>query len=91
MAGVVPSSLHHLMKFVWDDNEVLIHSESRYPNDEIEALVKKVVDWELAKLIPHLYQYFIMKEYGNDDGLGENLFEEYDVVLEENRDIWHSR
>uniref|UniRef100_M1DET8 Gag/pol polyprotein n=1 Tax=Solanum tuberosum TaxID=4113 RepID=M1DET8_SOLTU len=55
-------------------------------DDEMEASSNKVVDWELAKPVPHLYQSFPMREYVNDDGLGEgirNIFEEYDVVLEE--------
>ena len=30
MAGVVPSTLHQLMKFVWKEQELVIHSEGSY-------------------------------------------------------------
>lgn len=171
MAGAFPSTLHRLMKFVWDNHEVVIHSEKIHSNDyapivdnvirvsnfytveivnatgdnlallppmpffykmiatlmlrsefesgfglgkykqgitepiqivtkgsmfglgyipiaddEMKALGKKVVDWELAKLVPRLYRSFPVQENANDDGLRmgiENHFEEFDVVLED--------
>lgn len=52
----------------------------------MEASGNKAIYWELAKSVPHLYQSFPLREYANDDGLGEgieNLFEESDDVLEE--------
>ena len=30
MAGVVPSNLHHLMKFVWKEQELVIHGEGSH-------------------------------------------------------------
>lgn len=33
MVGVVPSTLHQLMKFLWDNHEVVIHGERKHSND----------------------------------------------------------
>ena len=54
-------------------------------DDKIEALGKKMVDWELAKLAPLLYQSFPVQEYDNDVGLRQgigNLYEESNALLE---------
>ncbi|XP_049346831.1 uncharacterized protein LOC125811394 [Solanum verrucosum] len=56
------------------------------PTDDKAKMKNKNVDQALTRPIPHLYQSFPVREYVNDDGLGEGicgLFEEIDAVIEE--------
>uniref|UniRef100_M1BHJ0 Uncharacterized protein n=1 Tax=Solanum tuberosum TaxID=4113 RepID=M1BHJ0_SOLTU len=56
------------------------------PTDDEAEMKNKCVDQALARPIPHLYQSFPVREYVNDDGLGEGiwgLFEKIDAVIEE--------
>ncbi|KAK4727187.1 hypothetical protein R3W88_032104 [Solanum pinnatisectum] len=43
------------------------------PTNDKAEMKNKSVDQALARPIPHLYQSFPVREYINDDSLGENL------------------
>ena len=52
--------------------------------------MKKKNDQALAKHIPYLYQSFLIREYAKHEDLREgicDLFEEIDVVVEEEVDL----
>ncbi|KAL3339268.1 hypothetical protein AABB24_028082 [Solanum stoloniferum] len=59
MAGVVPSTLHQLMKFMWNDHEVVIHGEEIHSND-----YAPIVD-DVAKG-SDLYEVEIVNAIGDD-------------------------
>ncbi|KAK4715842.1 hypothetical protein R3W88_014180 [Solanum pinnatisectum] len=43
------------------------------PTDDEAEMKNKSVDQALARPIPHLYQSFSVREFVNDDGLGEGI------------------
>ncbi|KAK4716733.1 hypothetical protein R3W88_015071 [Solanum pinnatisectum] len=60
------------------------------PVDDEAEMRKKNVDQALSRPIPHLYQSFPVREYVNDDGLGEgiwDLFEEIDVTYFPDKEV----
>ena len=40
MVGVVPSTLHQMMKLVWKDLEQVIHGEESHSNRQVQLLMK---------------------------------------------------
>lgn len=55
------------------------------PTDD-DAKIKKKKDQELAKLIPHLYQSFPVREHAEPKDCGEgisDLFKEINAIIEE--------
>ncbi|KAH0679099.1 hypothetical protein KY284_020184 [Solanum tuberosum] len=69
-AGVVPSTIHHLMKFVWKDQELVIHGEGSHSNgnttivDEVSKgckfytveLVNATGMWDLFKKVEAIFE-----------------------------------
>lgn len=59
-------------------------------NDEVE-MKRKNVDWALARPILCLYQSFPIREYPDNDGLGEGvwgLFDEINAIIEDEVEIF---
>ncbi|XP_070030054.1 uncharacterized protein [Nicotiana sylvestris] len=56
-AGAVPSTLYQMMKFEYEDREIVVHGEDEQKKD----------GWVLPQPVPHLYRTFVKPKYQNKE------------------------